>query len=405
MNGFNWQIEHQCPQCGAPVGLDETDRIFACAFCRTRLYISTADHLRYYIPPQDKAAEDILYIPYWRVRGLAYTFEPLTMTDRYVDTNISAMGMPGLPSSLGLRPQAMKLKFVTPDSQGVFLKPLKAIHDVMPETNAAAIGTHHVLFIGEAISLIYTPVTIKNSMLYDAVLQRPVAPWHSENLSEFPVEEMCLATKFVSTLCPSCGWDLKGEKDTLVLTCANCNTAWSCEDGAFKQIPFAVMNGTASPLIYLPFWRIKPKLQGIKATSCADFIRLANLPKVATPLLEEKPLYFWSPAFKLHPALFLRWSRQMTIFQPEDHLGDEFPSGAIYPVNLSLAEAVESILATLGNTATDKRMFYQNLPYIRGSLDEYLLVYHPFAIDQREFRHEKMGLVIDKNALHFGTTM
>ena len=51
MNGTKWQIEQGCPQCGAPVTLDETDRLLACPFCRTRLYLVPEGHFRYHIPP------------------------------------------------------------------------------------------------------------------------------------------------------------------------------------------------------------------------------------------------------------------------------------------------------------------------------------------------------------------
>ena len=408
MNSTNWQIEEQCPQCGAPVSLGETDRILSCAFCRTHLYITTPDYFRYCIPPPAAAAEEILYVPYWRLRGLSYTFEPAGMTNRYVDTNTRAIALQEMPPSLGLRPQAMKLRFASPESKGVFLKPSRTLHDALPETDAATIGTHHGLFVGGMVSLIHTPMVIKNGMLCDAILQRPVAPWHPENISALPAKETIPATQFTPALCPQCNWDLKGEKDALVLSCANCNSSWICEGGAFRQIPCMVIRSEtdARSLLYLPFWRIKPRLQGLQAASFADFIRLANLPRAITPTMEEKPLFFWSPAFKLNPALFLRWFRQMTIFQPEDPMEETAPGTATYyPVNLPLSEATEGILAVLGSTVTDKRMFYQNLPFIKITPDDFLLVYHPFVIDQREFRHEKMGLVIEKNALLYGATM
>ena len=47
---FNWQIEHNCPQCGAPVILDETDRLLTCPYCRTRLYLATTGYFQYHLP-------------------------------------------------------------------------------------------------------------------------------------------------------------------------------------------------------------------------------------------------------------------------------------------------------------------------------------------------------------------
>ena len=58
-------------------------------------------------------------------------------------------------------------------------------------------------------------------------------------------------------------------------------------------------------ILYLPFWRMKPRVEGIHLVSYADLIRLANLPKVINRAFESAPLYFWSPAFKVSPALSL----------------------------------------------------------------------------------------------------
>jgi len=405
VNGLNWIIEHQCPQCGAPVILEETDRIFACAFCRTRLFINTSDHLRYCIPPPAGVTGEVIYIPYWRIRGLAYHFQPLSLTDRYIDVNLKALDMPGLPPSLGLRPQAMTLKFASSAPQGTFIKPLRTLHDVMPETDRTKLGIHHELFIGEITSLIYTPLLRKNDSLYDPFLQKPVAAWPAGEMRQYPAEPADNQMRYIPTHCPQCGWDLQGEKDALVLLCGNCHTAWTCEGETFRQIPFAVMNGRAGQLIYLPFWRIKPRIRGLQVSTIADLVRLANLPRVITAAMEETPLYCWSPAFKVHPALFLRWSRQMTIFQPKDNLEDKLPSAVPYPVTLPLGEAIASMLVTLGSIMTDKRTFFGKLTEIDTASDESLLVFHPFIIGDREMTHEKMGLVIEKNALKYGVTM
>ena len=56
---------------------------------RTRLYIDATDQFRYFIPLPTPLSEEILFMPYWRIRALAYTFEQLAMTNRYIDTNLS----------------------------------------------------------------------------------------------------------------------------------------------------------------------------------------------------------------------------------------------------------------------------------------------------------------------------
>jgi DNA-directed RNA polymerase subunit RPC12/RpoP len=114
VNGSNFQIEQQCPQCGAPIIIDETDRILSCKFCRTRVYLATEDHLRFYIPPAEGIPETIYFIPYWRLRDFLTPWKKRTSVFliRYFDANFLSFDLSSLPYSLGLRPQAMKLKFV-----------------------------------------------------------------------------------------------------------------------------------------------------------------------------------------------------------------------------------------------------------------------------------------------------
>lgn len=73
LNSANWKIDHQCPQCGAPVLLDEADRLLACPFCRTSLYLVTPDHFRYHIPALERRDKDMFYLPYWRLRGSTFS--------------------------------------------------------------------------------------------------------------------------------------------------------------------------------------------------------------------------------------------------------------------------------------------------------------------------------------------
>jgi hypothetical protein len=163
------------------------------------------------------------------------------------------------------------------------------------------------------------------------------------------------------------------------------------------------MEGPGEISHYLPFWRMKARIEGIKLDTYADLIRIGNLPKAITPAFEETPLYFWSPAFKINPAMFLRWARQMTISQPAEKTGDSLPNASLYSVTLPLSEVAESIMITIADIVTDKRRVYPLLPQIRISLDECLLVYHPFVENRNELVHANMRFSFDKKSLAFGT--
>ncbi|MBP8979866.1 MAG: hypothetical protein KBG09_01280 [Syntrophobacterales bacterium] len=405
MNGSNWQIQLQCPQCGAPVVMEETDRLLSCAFCRTRLYIVSAAPFHYYIPATTTA--EVFYIPYWRLRGLSYKIQPQEVTGVYVDTNRQALLLKGLNPSLGVRPQAMKLKFLSPETPGVFLRPLQKVEEVIPQTAPSPPASGRSIFIGEAVSLIYTPMIMKNGALRDAFRPQQVVPWREDDSGKY----QALAagererTRFLATLCPACGWDLQGSRDTLVLTCGNCQSAWSCPGTSLEKVPFVVMTGLGADPHYLPFWRLKIVCEGLALASLADLVRLANLPRVITPELEKKEFHLWSPAFKVHPSLFMRWARQITVHQPENDYDETLPGRYIYPVTLSAPEALESAPVTLANIVADKRLFFQALPRLKIRIREALLVYQPFTATRQELIHETMKVVIDRKALGFGVFM
>ena len=418
----NWKIEHTCPQCGGPVTLDEADRLLLCPYCRTKLYLSTGGNFTYFIPPPNAAPRETIYVPYWRMKGLSYALQESGLTQRFVDTNILALKSWGIPPSLGLRPQVLKLKFVSPEIEGRFLDPEIPVQDVLknaaisiPEvlekqfgiTQPPAPSLVHNIFVGETTSLIYSPMYLENNNLCDALLKRPVCTVKTEAM-----EGMLASSKpqswrltFISTLCPQCGWDLQGEKEALILICKNCSTAWGCEGEEFKKVDFAVMEGAVEVSHYLPFWRMKARIEGIKLDTYADLIRMGNLPKAITPAFEQMPLYFWSPAFKINPALFLRWVRQMTVSQPAERATDSLPNASLYPVTLPLSAAAESITIAIAEIVTDKRRVFPLLHQIRISLAERLLVYHPFIESHNELVHANMHFSFDKQSLAFGTSL
>ncbi len=405
-NGSNWQIEQQCPQCGAPVILDETDRLFLCGYCRTKLYLASAGSFRYYIPPPPLPGRAFFFLPYWRLKGLAYRMADLDFQQRFVDTNILALDAAGPPASLGLRPQAMKLHFVSDKTEGRFLATGRLPREAASrfDTDGRPTRLADQAYIGETVSIIYTPAYLEGDRLCDAILRKPFPDCQKEfrdALTRLPAATPW-NVRFVSTLCPHCGWDMEGERDALVMTCRNCNSAWSCNGAEFRPVPFGYLESPSEPFLYLPFWCLTARFEGIPMGSIADLIRLGNLPRVATPALEAAPVHFWSPAFKVNPALFIRWARQMTIFQPEGKELDVLPKIPAHPVTLPLSEAFETIPITMANIAANKRMFLAGLQDIRIHPGEYRLVYHPFILKQNELVHAAMGLAVDRRALTFG---
>ncbi len=410
MDGTSWQIEQGCPRCGAPVTLEETDRILACPFCRTRLYLVPQGHFRYHIPPVAGAEGELLYIPYWRLRGSSFTVTAAGVTSRFVDTNAIAADLPGLPPSLGLRPQVLKLRFDTPATEGRFIPANRSVEQGVPDLGETPKDVFYRGFIGETVSLIHAPMLLRGETLYDGLLGRTVSAFKIANRECLPAPTAAPSGQllFIPTLCPHCGWDLEGERDSMVLLCRNCNSAWACSDRTFTRVEFAVMNpppGTGEVAIHLPFWRMKPRFVGLDLASWADLIRIANLPKAIMPAFASEPLYFWSPAFKISPALYARWSRQMTVFRPIGNEIDLLPQASIYPVTLPLGEAAEGIVINLAQMVADKRKHYPGLAGLRVTLEESRLEFHPFVLDRNELLHAAMRVAIDRTALAYGIRM
>jgi uncharacterized CHY-type Zn-finger protein len=409
VNGSNWQIEQQCPQCGAPIILDEADRILSCKFCRTRVYLAAKDHFRYYIPPPKDITGTIYFIPYWRLKGLSYTLEEMNISYRFFDANLLAFSSRLLPVSLGLRPQVLKLKFVGKDNAGEFIEPSHKAREALLNAYQTYVGKpeQQRIFIGETINVIYTPVYSDNGCLYDAILKKPFTPQVEEKeikqaLTSAPAEKW--QVNFIPMLCPNCGADLPGEKDALIVFCPNCNSAWKSSNMNFTKVDFSIWSEKREDIVYLPFWRMKAKIDGVQLETYADLIDVANLPKVTTEAWKHTPFYFWSPAFKINPAVFLRWCRQLTITPAETDLTTEdFTAKTIYPVTLPATEAAESFIITLASLVTDKRRLPDLLASLKYTVEDALLVLHPFAISPKELIHTKLGFSMDRTALDFGT--
>ena len=130
------------------------------------------------LPQRAPEGRSLIYVPYWRFKGMMFSCVSDEIRHRFVGVSQLALESPYFPSSLGLRSQALKLKFVTPESKGRFLTPHMTLQQAMrifekrfnQTLPAPAI---HQAYIGEAASLIYSPIYVKDT-IYDAVLNQPL---------------------------------------------------------------------------------------------------------------------------------------------------------------------------------------------------------------------------------------
>lgn len=404
-------IAHQCPQCGAPAELEETDRLFRCDFCRVGSYLDVADFFRYTLPHKAPLDKELIYFPFWRFKGMLFSCTPRGIEKRFIDVSHQAVQSPYFPFSLGFRSQTQKLHFAAGETPGVFIKPQIPFKEILPHWTAQFSATLpkpilHQDFIGETRSLLYAPFYLEQKVM-DAVLNRSVSDADTANI---PADLLKPDTRnwpitFIPTLCPQCGWDLTGGRDSLSLNCTNCHTVWQARQGRLEQLNAAHIPHDDDDARYMPFWRIKADVRGADLTSYADLVKLANLPKAPQPGWDQIPFYFWFPAFKVRPQNLLTLANAFTLNQPTEQIEAGQPRGHLHPVNLPLQEAAESLKLSLAGLMRPQKRMVEKLPGIRIQARRFLLVFLPFRERPHELVHERMNLAINKNMLNLARNL
>ncbi|MDM8549750.1 hypothetical protein QUF72_06725 [Desulfobacterales bacterium HSG2] len=405
----NFLVELQCPQCGAPAILEETDRMFRCEYCRVRSYLMRKDYFRYMLPDAAPENKELLFFPYWRFRGMLFSCLPDKTEHRFADVSCQAVGSEHFPDSVGLRSQALKLRFVSPETEGRFLQPVLSIREAMHifgrRFNVCLQSpVLHQSFIGETLSLIYAPFYMADSsptgsrQLFDAVLNEPISSSSPDNsdISLFRVGPPDWRIRLIPTLCPNCGWDMDGERDAVALTCKNCDSVWESGGDRFRKVVFAHIPKTGDNVVFLPFWKIRADVSEIELDSYTDMVRIANLPKV---IKKDAKFHFWAPAFKLRPRIFLNLSRNITLFQPRQELAEGLPNVRLWPVTLPVTEAFEILKITLASFLKPRKLLLTLFRDIKITPKESLLVYVPFTQEHHEFVQPEFQQAVHKNVL------
>ena len=446
----NFLVEFQCQQCGAPVTIEETDRLFSCKYCRVRLFITPKDYYRYCLPFKSHPVEDIIFIPYWRFRGMSFLVKSSDIQNRVIDTSFLATDHAFMPLSLGIRSQTLKLSFADPRTKATFLGPRISFQDAIERFGVSIHETERAIssgnffdhnfikdaeskfgvpiqdavsrfktpkgkienavssnrfflrtFIGDTVSIIYFPIYMKGSAVFDAILNRPIAKLDVRDVDYLltPDKQRNWKIDFIPAQCPDCGWDLTGEKQSISLLCTNCDTAWQVHKGKFKKLSYSAVPSKDKKVIFLPFWRMNVQMSGLNLNSYADLVRFANLPRAIKKEWEKIGIFFWAPAFKLQPRMFLRLAKQMTILQPYEEFKEEVPTSALHPVSLDSNDAFESIMITLAHMTKKKNRIFPLLPHVKMSLKNARLVYFPFTLQGTDFIQTQMQFSIQRNAL------
>ena len=390
--------------------MEETDRLLTCLFCRVKSYLMSHLFFRYMLPHRAPADKQLLYVPYWRFKGMIFSSLSQGLAHKFLDASQQALQSAHFPISLGLRSQAMKLHFVTPETPGRFLKPLVPYSAVMErfikKSSAALSGPIFTqAHIGESVSLIYAPFYVEDQV-YDAVLNQPLpSVGDLGEIEAFAGGRPNWKIHFEPTLCPGCGWDLEGARDSLALTCKNCNSVWYPGTRKLKETRFAHLPGSFENMVYLPFWRIRAGVAGFPLDSYADLIRIANLPKAVLPEFEQRPFRFWSPAFKVRPRTFLNLVKNTTLTQPGPKASSKLPQGALHPVSLPVSEALETLKINIAGFIKRPRDLLPKLDAMQVEPLSYILVYIPFRQGHHDYVNPDLHLSVNRNQLYLAKNL
>jgi len=413
-------VQQSCPSCGADIVGDEADRLLQCPFCGVRHYRVTPGLSRYVLP--DKAPghiprEELLYAPYLHFKGSIFSCNGKQVQQRVVDVTHLGAGdaVPGLPLSLGLRPQSMPVSLLASPIPGNFFRQqlkAEAIFEMaalssalVPEQTPEPL--YHRAFIGETISCLYLPLYIHDGTLYDAVTNKALA----KGMSGDALGKGCLPfqkqwmPRFLATLCPACGGSLAGERDSLVLSCHNCHSSWEEAEGALRSLAWQRVTSLHKDARYLPFWKIEVKASGVEMESFGDFLRLTNQPLVVRPEHDRMALCFWVPAIKLRPQIFLNLARNLTLSQKRLPAGEAVMAGELFPVTLPRSEAIQALKTVLAEAAVNKRDVLPLLPEIKFQPLATELVYLPFNDNGHDWVQEQIMLAIPGSVLRFGRSL
>jgi len=403
-----FHIEEKCPQCAATLDLSETDRLLICPYCQVKSLL-VSPHLFRFVLPGKADDEDTVYAPYLRFKGSVFTIDGLQLQHRIVDLTQRGMDLPFLPLSLGLRPQAMRMQFVSSKLAGNFLENSITVDAMLQRASKISKTRPNTKmfqsFIGEAINRIYLPLQVTGNEISDGITGNPFVKDDDLFSTLKPLFDNSPVWQpgFLPAICPECGWDLDGERDSVVLFCRNCNSAWQEKEQRLARVSFQVLASDNDTAVFLPFWCITAKTDGkVTIASYADFIRVTNQPFVTQPGWEQRKMCYFVPAFKIKPKEFLRLGSQLTTSLREQGSGDTLPGKNIHPVTLPDSEAVQSLHMILASAAIAKN---EVLPYLAETdfeISNISLLFLPFLPTTHELILQQLSIIVNRNALAMG---
>jgi len=244
-------------------------------------------------------------------------------------------------------------------------------------------GPNLTACVGDTLSLIHLPV-FQDTSLVDGLTGKVLGP---AGIETGGLTKAGSHLRFASTLCPRCGWDLVGDRQSMIQTCPHCDTAWEPGPEGGRQITPHFLPASGQPALYLPFWNLRIRARGFRLQTWADLIRLTNLPRAIIPWMESTAFSFRVPAFKIRPEQ------------------ESLPRTPLHPVTLPREEAFQALPVVLGRLAPARKNLF---PKIRGGAirpQEARIEYLPFEESSHEYIQPEMNMAIQKRALYWSKAL
>ncbi|MDF1614249.1 hypothetical protein [Desulfurivibrio dismutans] len=399
----------ECRQCGGPIELAETDHLVTCAYCNVSTFLVGSDYFRLTLPVRPQFSE-VLQVPYLHFRGCFYSCTPGGVSARIGNHSLPGVELPFLPPNLSVRTQVMPMRFAVPADANFLTNHLTTagiIERIGRKIAPVGGNVYHQALIGESVQLVYLPIARRGQQFFDAVAGTPLLgpAVEEDTLGALQETEPAWQLHQLATICPGCGWNLEGPRDSNVLYCRNCLSAWWFRDGRLVPLPFGMVRSRSQNVLYLPFWQLEVGGSPLPLASFADLIRLTNQPRVIQTDWEHWPLRFWVPAFKIRPDLYLKLAARLTLAQPAFDQREELPVGELPAVTLPQGEAIQSLVPILAYLTINRREVFPRLPELAFAIRDIRLFLLPFLTTGYELQQEQTGVLVNRQALGFGRAL
>lgn len=407
-----YQVEHRCPQCSAPIVLNESDHLLVCPYCRVRLYLSFEDYPRYYLSPHEDQ-DSTFFVPYWRSKGFEFSLRARRIEESIIDRTWNASGFSCFPSSLGVRPQTQRLRLAEPGEDRKILPFSISPDEPVPERSLSSlIGRDFAeeepllfrSFLKDAFSLIYLPAFEKGGVVYDGIDTKPLGsiPPTPSHFEPWCNDAGASRYHFVPALCPNCGNDLAGEKESCIVFCQSCMVGFSVLNSTLTDIPLLMAKGGSKTASFLPFWRICVETQGLPLPRTTGRI----LPRGQIEPFDRDNFFFWVPAFRVNPQLFLRLAHRATTARLEAEALAPLPgTSSIPPVTVPSSEAVKTLKLLLVLLSPKDRELLLRLNDLSIEVKEAIPALVPFEHTGYELTNRQIQAAVHVNALRYGRNL